>query len=529
MKIKSIYIKNFFSVQEIKLDLETTGIISIEGKNKDTGGGNGAGKSSIYEAIVWGLFGRTIRKSVQDSLVNNKAKKECEVSLVLADGTEIKRVVKPPYLHVKIGDKIHIKESYQDTQKFIEDQLGINYKSFLVANVFGQQNELDFISATLEDKRIMLKTFLGLEEFFSLRDKFKTKKTDVSNKIKSIEYTLESNNTIITKAEKAVADSLKSITAIKQKYNLTTNYDLVSILKVESEIKALEAAIQKSANKTDEFRKEVTSLIKKINSKAKTCDSCKSTLEPLTKKEKEKIQKDIDVLNLQIGFLDEENSKENVKIQELLKSIPISSAEYHKIEGIQTLEDAVKLNRKLVTEHTELVKQEMQKKESQVKYLEILKFWENVFSENGIVKYVVHNVLQHFNDRCMYYLSILTNGKAVIKFDDSFQESIIINGVPTYYHSLSGGERKKINFAVLLALQSLLDFTSKAKFDAILLDEVVESIDDESISNFYSLLTELSKSKAVYIISHNNTLKELLVNHPKIKLVKSKGITKLAT
>lgn len=528
MKIKSIYIKNFFSIQEIKLDLETTGIISIEGKNKDTGGGNGAGKSSIYEAIVWGLFGRTIRKSVQDSLVNNKAKKECEVSLVLADGTEIKRVVKPPYLHIKIGDKTHIKESYQDTQKFIEDQLGINYKSFLVANVFGQQNELDFISATLEDKRIMLKTFLGLEEFFSLRDKFKTKKTDVSNKIKSIEYTLESNNTIITKAEKSIADSQKSIAAIKQKYNLTTNYDLVSILKVESEVKELSSKLTKTKSAREDAEKESTLLAKKLNSKARTCDSCNSTLNPLTKKEREELKELIECIRVTNLILDKDIKDLTDKIESLNKSIPISSAEYHKIEGIQTLEDSVKLNRKLVTEHTELVRQEMQKKESQVKYLEILKFWENVFSENGIVKYVVHNVLQHFNDRCMYYLSILTNGKAVIKFDDSFQESIIINGVPTYYHSLSGGERKKINFAVLLALQSLLDFTSKAKFDAILLDEVVESIDDESISNFYSLLTELAKSKAVYIISHNNTLKDLLVNHPKIKLVKSKGITKLA-
>lgn len=525
MKIKSIYIKNFFSIQELQLDLETKGITCIEGRNKDTQGSNGSGKSSIYEAMVWGLFGRTIRKSVQDSLVNNKAKKECQVTLQLDKGIEICRIVKPPYLHIKIDDKVHIKESYQDTQKFIEDHLNINYKSFLVANVFGQQNEMDFISASLEDKRIMLKTFLGLEEFFTLRDKFKEKKNEIVTKLKSIDYSIESNKKIITKADTAILAAEEKILSIKKEYNLTTQYKLEDILLKEKEAAKIATLVKYAEEDIQSIKTEIKSIEEsKVQKNCKTCGSVIKALQPL-----DITYLDISIKELKKNLAQKEDELKYVtnELETINKTIPISSANYYKIKDIETHESNLRLNKQLKEEHEVIFKEELGRKEKQNKYLDILKFWETVFSEQGIIKYVIQNVLDHFNNRCMHYLSILTNGKSSIKFSDSFEEVITINGLPTYYHSLSGGERKKINFAVLLALQSLLDFTSKAKFDLILLDEVAESIDDESISNFYSLLTELSKTKAVYIVSHNTTLREYLTDKKKIKLVKSKGITKL--
>lgn len=525
MRIKSVRIKNFFSIQDISLDFDPNGIICIEGKNKDSAGSNGSGKSSIYEAIVWGLFGRTIRKSVQDSLVNTSAGKECEVVLQIDDDIKIHRVIKPPALSLVIGKVTYIKESYTETQKFIEEKLNINYKSFLVANVFGQQNEMDFISASLEDKRLMLKTFLGLEEFFSLRDKFKAKKTDVANKLKSIEFSCESTRKIIDKADKAISTANKAAQDLKDKFKLTSSYKLEDILlqekNLETEIKAL--------NDISGVIKTYEDLIVDYKNKIKgnTCKYCNTKLKALSSTDKEMYQQYIQDLDSELPKIRENHTNKIKVITNLRKSIPISSSEYHKIKDIEVYESDAKVNTKLKAEHEALFKEEIERKEKNAKYLDILKFWEGVFSEQGIVKYVIQNVLEHFNSRCMYYLSILTNGKCTIKFNDSFEEVITINGQLTYYHSLSGGERKKINFAVLLALQSLLDFTSKAKFDCILLDEVVESIDDESINNFYTLINELSKVKAVFIISHNNTLKDLLMNKRKIKLVKSKGITKL--
>ena len=76
MNINEIYIKNFYSFQDAQISFDDyDGIVFIEGYNKDTKGGNGSGKSSILEAICWGLFGKTIRKSNEEARVNIQAGK----------------------------------------------------------------------------------------------------------------------------------------------------------------------------------------------------------------------------------------------------------------------------------------------------------------------------------------------------------------------------------------------------------------------------------------------------------------------
>ena len=71
MKINKVEIKNFYSIKSSVLNFDKfKGLVLVKGKNKDTGGSNGAGKSAFIEGVVWGLFGRTIRKSTEEALVN---------------------------------------------------------------------------------------------------------------------------------------------------------------------------------------------------------------------------------------------------------------------------------------------------------------------------------------------------------------------------------------------------------------------------------------------------------------------------
>ena len=74
MKINKITIQNFYSFKEEEFLLGSySGLTLIKGVNKDTGGSNGSGKSALVEALFFGLTGKTIRKSTEDSLVNNQA------------------------------------------------------------------------------------------------------------------------------------------------------------------------------------------------------------------------------------------------------------------------------------------------------------------------------------------------------------------------------------------------------------------------------------------------------------------------
>jgi exonuclease SbcC len=184
MKINKVEIANFYSIKDVTLSLDKhKGIVLIEGKNKDTGGSNGSGKSALIESVVWGLFGKTIRKSTEEALVNNQAKKGCRVRITINDDYVIERGKKPVFLKFFHKDKELTRDNATNTQALIEETLHTNYKVFLASTVFGQQNNIEFINATPDDKRTIIKNFLNLDELFSLRDTVKRLKSDFNSEI----------------------------------------------------------------------------------------------------------------------------------------------------------------------------------------------------------------------------------------------------------------------------------------------------------------------------------------------------------
>ena len=89
MKINSVEFENFYSYKKGKINFNKyKGLVGVEGLNKDTGGSNGAGKSVILEAIVYGLFGKSIRKSTEDAMVNTSVGRKCVVKIKINDNTK---------------------------------------------------------------------------------------------------------------------------------------------------------------------------------------------------------------------------------------------------------------------------------------------------------------------------------------------------------------------------------------------------------------------------------------------------------
>ena len=154
-----------------------------------------------------------------------------------------------------------------------------------------------------------------------------------------------------------------------------------------------------------------------------------------------------------------------------------------------------------------------------------MRFWEKAFSEQGVIKHIINNVLDYFNSRCNFYLSYLTNSKYFVEFDQQLAEKIETEGRLVQYISLSGGEKRKINLAVTLGLKDLLLLTDKSHLDLLFFDEVAENIDEEGIDGLYQLLQEIKKDKSIFIITHNKHLKTLLDSSPRLAIIKHKGIS----
>jgi DNA repair exonuclease SbcCD ATPase subunit len=156
-------------------------------------------------------------------------------------------------------------------------------------------------------------------------------------------------------------------------------------------------------------------------------------------------------------------------------------------------------------------------------HYEVMRFWEKAFSEQGVIKYVIANVLEHFNKQCNFYLSYLTNSKYFLEFDRELKEKIESKGKLIPYISLSGGEKRKINLAVMLGLKDLLLLTDSTHTDLLFFDEVAENIDEPGVEGLHQLLLELKKEKTIFVITHNKHLKTLLDSSKRLSVVKKNG------
>lgn len=529
MKLLKILIRNFYSIKEIELDFtKYSGIVQVIGKNKDTGGSNGSGKSSIFEAVVWGIFGRTIRKSTEEALVNCDVKKHCEVILELErEGygkITIHRGKKPTFLKVFINGEPRTLDHALRTQELIEATLETDYKTFVASILFGQHVDVDFLSSSAEDKRTIIRNFLSLDNIFSLRDKIRGFKSDYSTKIKIAEAIMKDD-------ERRLNDKLNKLDELEEQKSDNSMFSepMEDVVARDSSMRKLETELNKILSELSSIQQNKKSLKKNIESMSEdsTCAVCGSTL---NKKNKDKCVTDwtseLDSLDKKLRTLD----KKKISISEEitgLRSKPSLSA-YIKFNETNKSKGMMEAYRKDADELKDKIKiQQDIRKSSEVGY-EVMKFWEKAFSEQGLIKYFIKNILDYFNTKCNEYLSQLTNNQFTIVFNEELEETITNNGRNIHFISLSGGEKRKINLAVMLALQALLTSTSKKQCNIVFFDEVADNIDDDGILCLYNLLTSIKdESRTIFLISHNNYLKSLLDSTQNITIMKTRGESKL--
>ena len=278
---------------------------------------------------------------------------------------------------------------------------------------------------------------------------------------------------------------------------------------------SLEKDIERIRHKVKQNKIEVAS------PKTKKCPKCGQNVEKeidLKNKEEEIIRFESEIKDL---------SEEQTKLADQIINPPISSKEFNKVleykelcrdeEKYQEIKD--KLSVKIA--HSEAIK-----KENKLNY-EVMRFWEKAFSQQGIIKYIIRNILDYLNNRINYYLSFLTNAQYTLKFNEELLEEVSCNGQLIQYISLSGGEKRKVNLAVTMALKDLLLLTDKNQPDLLFFDEVAENLDEEGIQGLYALLEEIKKDRTVFVITHNKYLKTLLYSATRLSSIKDKGISKI--
>jgi len=174
MKFISVEIKNFGTLSEAKVELSDRGLVLVQGENNHnpSADSNGAGKSTVFEAISWCLYGKTAKGQTGDAVINRKTKKNCSVSLLLDDDGIEYRISRGRKDNI-YKSNVHVirdngtatdltKGTDKLTQEVVEQVLGCSYEVFIGAVYAGQEKMPDLPSMTDGKLKVLIEEAAGI-------------------------------------------------------------------------------------------------------------------------------------------------------------------------------------------------------------------------------------------------------------------------------------------------------------------------------------------------------------------------------
>ena len=542
MIIEEIGIKNFKSFgnarQSVQLNTDKGGLILLVGNN-------GMGKSSFLQAFDYILYGKcrgTKKKWASQSTLPNRINGgELQIDIKFkSKGTDIilKRGISPNILELWENGVLNERAGKINIDQKIEDYIGMDvetFNSFLSMNVNSFKN---FISLTTEEKQLLLDKLFNLE---------------VINILNSILKELNKNNKIrMASLDSEISTLNESIQSIQRSIDKA----------IEKEKENTQVEIDKIKSDMDSKKEEYTS----IKEKVEKIKSKETELNEDLEKEKRQyiilqtdikgVQKDIDLydsgkcptcktdfdsdhfVSLRSTLVEKKQSLENIKIeletnikgikekQQKLQTLSESAtkafndityflknckAQIEKLQLKQSKEDGKASENVSEFENTidELNKKKQVSndnvsgcKDKELYYKELNK----IFGEDGVKKSIISGIIKPIN----FFISENIKKMGMnfeVSLDETFTAEIKHLGTQIDHDTLSTGEQKKVNVAILIAYLKLI--RTKRHINVLFLDEVFSSIDLEGISDILLLLKSFSNDYNIniFVVHH------ALLNH----------------
>ena len=532
--------KNFLSTgnnfTEIQLDRNPTTLIIGE---------NGAGKSTILDALCFGLFGKPFRNISKGQLTNTVNNSSAMVELEFQIGTKeikVRRGIKPNVFEIYINGKMYNQDAnVRDYQKYLEQQiLKLNYRSFTQVVILGGSTFVPFMQLKARHRREVVNEILDIQIFsimnLLMRERIKT----ITSDLRENEYQHELADEKITMQEKYIEDTKKN-----KKKLITEKTHLIAgneeeVFKQEAENKILKVSNEKYLNEitdTDKVKEQYSkmkdirsTLVEKKNTNSKMlhffeenedCPTCEQPLlnaeEMISSKQKEvdKFTKALDELQdvlvksknrqTEISGIMEKIRANEVKaaqssssIRELEKFNATLASEIEALQsGTVTKEEENKL-KKLKKDFSFFDKEKTKLKE-ELTYSEAAR---NMLQDTGIKTKVIKKYLPIMNKLINTYLNSM---EFYVNFtlDENFNETIKSRYRDEFtYASFSEGEKMRIDLALLFTWRAIAKMKNSTNTNLLILDEIFDSsLDGTGTDEFLKILNTLGNEN-VFVISH---------------------------
>ena len=556
---KKIRWKNFLSTGN-----QWTEVLLDEHKNTMIIGTNGAGKSTILDALTFSLFNKPFRKINKPQLVNSVNEKDCQVEVefdIKNKEYKIVRGLKPAKFEIWIDGELQDQDaSAVDQQKKLEQNiLKLNFKSFTQIVILGSSTFVPFMLLHTAHRREVIEDLLDIKIFSSMNVLIKDKIRSIREETRTLELKRDSlkdklkmQREFIEQIEQSSKNDIKEKKEQIKNIAEEANKYIITNTRLVEEIDDLERVNVW----TPDTLKKLTSLRTKIQTKRETvneetsffndhsvCPTCTQSIEEEFRLNRiGTLNASIEKLNEGLTDLDskiEEEEKRESQYNELSKEVTSLNNEVSqntvRVSGLQrqcrNLESEIqRITDQLANRNSEHEKLNDFNETLQGVYEDLATKTESVqnhdfayslLKDGGVKTKIIKQYLPLINKQVNRYLQLMDffiNFQLDEEFNESVQSPIQDN---FSYASFSEGEKMRIDLALLFTLREVAAFKNSVSTNLLIMDEVFDSsLDGLGTEEFLKIIRYVISNANVFIISHKESLFDKFENVLRFEKVK---------
>lgn len=537
-------------------------------------GENGAGKSTMLDAISFALFGKSHRNITKKQLINSINNKDCVTEVQFTVGGKQYRVVrgiKPTKFEiwkddVMINQSAHAKEYQEILEKNV---LQMSHKSFHQIVVLGSSSFVPFMQLNSTSRRDVIEDLLDINIFSKMNSLLKEKTTQLKSEVENNTHSIDMVKTKISAQKKYIRD----LTAINTQHRKDKEKDIKDIQleiaglndantllsssvndllpTITESLNGVRASRQQLAQYNAQFKTQVKTVVKdaKFFEDNDHCPTCDQTIAQELRDEKrdkatakaKKLKEAMDKAEEQLTEYDKSIADLEVQLQQCLDDQNVLNNNNQTIERLNRNVDRIRAELDAMADSSgdmgkantelEILDKELLELNDQKYILNEKASYNRIAGEllrdTGIKTKIIKQYVPVINDLTNKYLQIL-DFFVHFELDESFNETIRSRYRDAFsYDSFSEGEKQRIDLSLLFTWRQIAKMKNSVSTNLLILDETFDSsLDDDGVDNLMKIIETLKEDTNVFVISHKSELEDAHFDR-KLQFFKDKNFSKL--